>query len=147
MIFMVCGKYPPCCRKVWCVTRLPLVTRLFLLSAQVGISVTRIYIYRSAVRCSRPVIIMDCKRGFRRRQVIFENCQRYTIRMLSKTHYFYSWYAINTSVIFTPSLRIKSIYKSIQTQKGPKQRLFIMTQTYNLHIYGAIPFVESQNDT
>ena len=35
----------------------------------------------------------------------------------------------------------------IQTQKCSKERLFIMTQTHNMQIFGEIPFVKPQNDT
>ena len=31
--------------------------------------------------------------------------------------------------------------------KGSKERLFIMTQTHNMQIFGVIPFVKLQNDT
>ena len=31
--------------------------------------------------------------------------------------------------------------------KGPKERLFIMTRTHNLHIFEEILFVKPQNDT
>ena len=34
----------------------------------------------------------------------------------------------------------------IQNTKGSKERLFIMTQTHNLHIFGVIPFVKLRND-
>ena len=30
--------------------------------------------------------------------------------------------------------------------KCSKERLFIMSQTHNLHIFGVIPFVKLQND-
>ena len=35
----------------------------------------------------------------------------------------------------------------IQTQKGSKERLFIMTRTHSMQIFGEIPFVKPQNDT
>ena len=35
----------------------------------------------------------------------------------------------------------------IQTQKGSKERLFIMTQTHNMQICGVMPFAKPQNDT
>ena len=35
----------------------------------------------------------------------------------------------------------------IQTQKGSKERLFIMIQTHNMQIFGEMPFVKPQNDT
>ena len=34
----------------------------------------------------------------------------------------------------------------IQTQKGSNERLFILTQTDSMHIFGEIPFVKPQND-
>ena len=34
-----------------------------------------------------------------------------------------------------------------QTQKGSNERLFILTPTHNMHIFGEIPFVKPQNDT
>ena len=35
----------------------------------------------------------------------------------------------------------------IQTQKGSNKRLFILTQTHSMHIFGEIPFINPQNDT
>ena len=35
----------------------------------------------------------------------------------------------------------------IQTQKGSYERLFILTQTHSMQIFGEIPFVKPQNDT
>jgi len=32
-------------------------------------------------------------------------------------------------------------------QKGSNERLFILTQTHTMHIFGEIPFVKPQNDT
>ena len=33
------------------------------------------------------------------------------------------------------------------TYKGSKERLFIMTQTHNLHIFGVIPFRQENNSS
>ena len=33
------------------------------------------------------------------------------------------------------------------TKKGSKERLFIMTRTHNMHIFGEIPLDMPQNDT
>ena len=35
----------------------------------------------------------------------------------------------------------------IQTQKGSNERLFILTRTYSMQIFGEIPFIKPQNDT
>ena len=35
----------------------------------------------------------------------------------------------------------------IQTQKGSNERLFILTRTHSIHIFGEIPFIKPQNDT
>ena len=39
---------PPCCRRVWCVAGRPLATRLFLLTAEVGISA--VYVWPSGLQ-------------------------------------------------------------------------------------------------
>ena len=39
-----------------------------------------------------------------------------------------------------------NFYK-IQTQKGSNERLFILTRTHIMHIFGEIFFVKPQNDT
>ena len=33
------------------------------------------------------------------------------------------------------------------TQKGSNERLFILTRTHSMHIFGEIPFMKLQNDT
>ena len=35
----------------------------------------------------------------------------------------------------------------IQTEKGSNERLFILTRTHGMQIFGEIPFVKPQNDT
>ena len=35
----------------------------------------------------------------------------------------------------------------IQTQKGSNERLFILTQTHSMQIFGEIPSIKPQNDT
>ena len=35
----------------------------------------------------------------------------------------------------------------IQKQKGSNERLFILTRTHSMHIFGEIPFIKPQNDT
>ena len=35
----------------------------------------------------------------------------------------------------------------IQTQKGTNERLFILTRTHSMQIFGEIPFIKPQNDT
>ena len=34
-----------------------------------------------------------------------------------------------------------------ETQKGSNERLFILTRTHSMHIFGEIPFIKSQHDT
>ena len=40
-----------------------------------------------------------------------------------------------------------NLSEEIQTQTGPNKRLFILTRTHSMQIFGEIPFVKSQNDT
>ena len=40
-----------------------------------------------------------------------------------------------------------SLRHEIQTQKGSKERLFIMTGTHKTQIFGEIPFVKAQKKT
>ena len=41
-----------------------------------------------------------------------------------------------------------NLYKGkIQTQKGSNERLFILTRTHSMQIFGEMPFVKPQNDT
>ena len=35
----------------------------------------------------------------------------------------------------------------LQTQKGSNERLFSLTRTHSMHIFGEIPFVKPLNDT
>ena len=35
----------------------------------------------------------------------------------------------------------------IQTRKGSNERLFNLTRTHSVHIFGEIPFIKPQNDT
>ena len=37
--------------------------------------------------------------------------------------------------------------RDIQTQKGSNERLFILTQTHSMQMFGEIPFVKPQNET
>ena len=39
------------------------------------------------------------------------------------------------------------VYSKIKTQKGSNERLFILTRTHSMHIFGEIPFIKPQNDT
>ena len=40
-----------------------------------------------------------------------------------------------------------SVPNKIQTEKGSKERLLIMTRTHSMQIFGEIPYVKPQNDT
>ena len=40
-----------------------------------------------------------------------------------------------------------SVPNKIQTEKGSKERLLIMTRTHTMQIFGEIPYVKPQNDT
>ena len=40
-----------------------------------------------------------------------------------------------------------SVLKQDQTQKSLNERLFILTRTHSMQIFGEIPFVKPQNDT
>ena len=42
---------------------------------------------------------------------------------------------------------VTSCHREIQTQKGSNERLFILTRTHSMHIFGEIPLVKPQNDT
>ena len=44
--------------------------------------------------------------------------------------------------VFSPDLKVK-----IQTQKGSEERLFILTLTRCMHIFGEISFVKPLNDS
>ena len=48
--------------------------------------------------------------------------------------------------LYIPTHTNSSLVK-IQTQKGSKERLVIMTRTHNMQILGGILFVKPQNDT
>ena len=37
--------------------------------------------------------------------------------------------------------------QKIQAQKGSNERLFVLTPTHSMHIFGEIPFIKPQNDT
>ena len=36
---------------------------------------------------------------------------------------------------------------ALQAQKGSNERLFILTRTHSMQIFGEIPFIKPQNDT
>ena len=55
-----------------------------------------------------------------------------------------------------PTPRLKALNKhnthnvhrdEIQTQKASNERLFILTWTHSMQIFGKIPFIKPQNDT
>ena len=41
----------------------------------------------------------------------------------------------------------KRLKCKIETQKGSHERLFILTRTHSMQIFGEIPFIKPQNDT
>ena len=54
---------------------------------------------------------------------------------------------INNDDVPSMSVSLKNQSSTVENTKGSKERLFIMTQTHNLQIFGVIPFVMPQNDT
>ena len=56
-----------------------------------------------------------------------------------------SWIHSLAALIFLMIKKTPKVW--IQTQKGSKERLFIMTRTRNMQIFREIPFVKPQNDT
>ena len=54
---MFISPVPPCCHIVWCVAGLLLATRLFLLSAEVGISV--VYVRPSGLQDHSCRLVME----------------------------------------------------------------------------------------
>ena len=43
-------------------------------------------------------------------------------------------------------MMLSRLSNKIQTQKGSNERLFILTRTHSMHIFGEIPFMKPQND-
>ena len=55
--------------------------------------------------------------------------------------------AHTTYQLSSPSCSARVVQNKIQTQKGSKKRLFILTQTHSMQIFWEIPFIKLQNDT
>ena len=55
--------------------------------------------------------------------------------------------AHTTYQLSSPSCSARAVQNKIQTQKGSKKRLFILTWTHSMQIFWETPFIMLQNDT
>ena len=62
-------------------------------------------------------------------------------------HAYTYWGRVCVWLFTVSSEGVKSCLYRIQTQKGSNERLFILTQTHSMQIFGEIPFIKPQKDT